>query len=124
MKYTLVSRKMGNVKRFGAREEMLVGDKKLYCKYVHKGYNDICEVINSKGAVICVDISETEEYIEEVIYDRKGNFTIVIIEYQGYKFKGKSKCHFYDSFSPNDGYNIAKARAVIKKNEYILSKYK
>lgn len=109
--------------RVGRKDKLsLMNNKSLYHKRVGLPYTRTVKLIDSDGNLVAIEAHTEQGDIIETIQNRGKGTTIVIIrDLEGNKYKGTSKCNRKeDTYSSQDGYTIAYARAQIKKYEAIL----
>ena len=103
------------------REEVKVEFGKInFTKRVTKYPELVNRMYNARGKFIGIDVQKENVSIEEVTYNKKRGTTKVAVYYNDRKFIGVARCNKNDFFDTTLGYNIAKARANILKQNAIL----
>lgn len=119
-----VSMESEGLVRVGNRDSIKVGDRGNYTKRILEPVKQISKIYNSKNELVGIDIQDLSLGEVEVVHNRGTGETIVILkDKDGRKYKGVSKCHPDDLYSPQMGYNLAKLRARVKMYSEKLKEY-
>lgn len=95
--------------------------KSTYTKQVYPEYQCQSIIYDKNGDCIGIQLEQTDEIKEEIIVMPKKKICKVILQYgNGKKWIGTAKCHTNDEFLATKGIKIAKSRAIIKRQEFLI----
>lgn len=109
--------------RCGIKSELILkfNGKSKFSKRKFLPVTRVARLYNHSGDLIGTDVILDKEEELDVIHNSTSGITIVILYFEGKKFKGIAKCHEDDVYVPQIGYQIAKARATKAKCDHIIS---
>lgn len=120
-----ICRENDNFVRVGSKRGLTLkfNGKSVFTKRKSLPVNRVSKIYNNKNELIGVDIVEETRDETDVIHNVATGLTIVIIHFENKKFKGIAKCHEDDAYVSQIGFQIAHARALKKKCDYLISKF-
>lgn len=116
----------GGVTRFALREGVAIDNDRVTVHYAKAlPGTKVVQLLDSNKEVVGVDVHELRSTLTKIVDDRVNNRTIVTIQDKdGKEYTGVAECSKDDVYNPQIGYNIAYSRAMIKKHEALIKRYK